>query len=425
MRILYVCQYFPPEMGAPAARASELAKHWANEGHEVTVLTAFPNHPTGQIHPAYRSKFHRMLIRENIGGVNLVRTWLLPLPNRRGYERMLNYSSFCLSASASGLFLQRPDIIIASSPQLLIGLCGLWLAAWKRVPFIFEVRDLWPESLAAVGFGGSKSLLNRTLSLVAGLLYKRADHIVVVSPAFQDRLTRYWGVPPEKISVVENGVETEMFSPSDRGEALRAQLGLRGRFVVGYIGTIGMAHGLDMILQAATVLQQQMPEVTFLIVGEGAERERLETQVRSSGLANVRIVGQQPRERIPDFINACDAGLVALRKAELFKTVVPTKMLEFMSCAKSVLLGVDGQAREIIERANAGTFFEPENFSALISSIRRLRSTPALCADFGNNGRQYILKYFTRQQTATNYIRVMEGVVTSWQREELAPIGSL
>ncbi|HET7209963.1 MAG TPA: glycosyltransferase family 4 protein [Terriglobales bacterium] len=424
MRILYVCQYFPPEMGAPAARASELAKYWASEGHEVTVLTAFPNHPTGQIHPAYRSKFHRMLMREKIGGVEVVRTWLLPFPNRHGYERMLNYSSFCLSASAAGICVRRPDVIIASSPQLLVGLCGLWLATWKRVPLIFEVRDLWPESLAAVGFADPKSPLNRTLSIVAGLLYERADHIVVVSPAFQDRLTRYWGVPPEKISVIENGVETEIFSPSARDEALRAQLGLADQFVVGYIGTIGVAHGLDMILQAATVLQQQMPEVIFLIVGEGAERERLETEVRSRGLANIRIVGQQPRERIPDFINACHAGLVTLRKAELFKTVIPTKMLEFMSCAKPVLLGVDGQAREILERANAGMFFEPESSSALISSIRRLRSTPALGGDFGNQGRQYILKHFTRQQSAADYLRVMEGL-TPCRREELAPAGSL
>ena len=145
MKILYVSQYFPPEMGAPAARAAELSRHWAAAGHQVTVLTGFPNHPTGVVPLEYRSKFRRLVAREQINGVNVIRTWLLPFPNRKAHERMLNYSSFCASSAATGLFLPRPDVVIATSPQLLVGLSGWWLARWKRVPFVFEVRDLWPE----------------------------------------------------------------------------------------------------------------------------------------------------------------------------------------------------------------------------------------------------------------------------------------
>ena len=213
MKILYVSQYFPPEMGAPAARVAELAHYWVEDGHEVTVLTGFPNHPTGVVSAEYRSKFRRLVMREDVGGVNVVRTWLFPFPNRKAYERMLNYSSFCASASTTGMFVSRPDVLIATSPQLLVGLSGWWLARTKRVPFVFEVRDLWPESLAAVGMGNPDSMLNRSLGSVAGFLYKRSEHIVVVTPAFQEYLIQNWRVPPEKISVVENGVESDLFSP--------------------------------------------------------------------------------------------------------------------------------------------------------------------------------------------------------------------
>src|ERR1700730_7765437 len=184
MKILYVSQYFPPEMGAPAARAAELSRHWARDGHEVTVLTGFPNHPTGKVPPEYRNKLRRLVMPESVEGANVVRTWLFPFPNRRAYERMLNYSSFCVSAASTGLFLSRPDVVIATSPQLLVALSGWWLACCKHVPFVFEVRDLWPESLAAVGIGKENSILHRSLSKIAGFLYRQCDRIVVVAPAF-------------------------------------------------------------------------------------------------------------------------------------------------------------------------------------------------------------------------------------------------
>ena len=195
MKILYVSQYFPPEMGAPAARAAELSRHWAAAGHAATVLTGFPNHPTGVVPPEYRGQLRRLVAHERIGGVNVVRTWLLPFPNRNAFKRTLNYSSFCASAAVTGLFLSRPDVVIATSPQLLVALSGWWLARCKRVPFVFEVRDLWPESLAAVGMGNSHSLLHRALAKIAGFLYSHADRVVVVTPAFEDYLVQHWHVP--------------------------------------------------------------------------------------------------------------------------------------------------------------------------------------------------------------------------------------
>jgi len=421
MKILYVSQYFPPEMGAPAARAGELSKHWAASGHEVTVLTGFPNHPTGVVPPEYRDKFRRLVAREQIDGVNVVRTWLFPFPNRKAHERMLNYSSFCASAASTGLFLSRPDAVIATSPQLLVALSGWWLARWKRVPFVFEVRDLWPESLAAVGMGEADSLLHRSLAKLAGFLYRHADRIVVVTPAFEDYLVEHWNVPREKISVVENGVETKLFAPElftgETATGLRRDLGAEGKFVVSYIGTMGMAHGLETIIAAASHLRDSNPEIVFLMLGEGAEKERIVTLARERGLNNVRFIDQQPREKIPAYICASDVCLVLLKKTDLFKTVIPTKMLEFMSCARPVILGVDGQARAILEEARGGLVIEPENSDALVNAIRDLAGNRAVARELGQNGRKHILRKFSRHQTAEKYIRVLERLLKLPERQ--------
>jgi glycosyltransferase involved in cell wall biosynthesis len=410
MKILYVSQYFPPEMGAPAARAAELSRHWAAAGHEVTVLTGFPNHPTGVVPPEYRDKFRRLVVREEVDGVSVVRTWLFPFPNRRAHERMLNYSSFCVSAATTGLFLSRPDVVIASSPQLLVGLSGWWLARWKRAPFVFEVRDLWPESLAAVGMGDSNSVLHRSLAKIAGFLYRRSDRVVVVTPAFEEYLVERWGVPREKISVIANGVETELFAPTPETGRRRA-LGAEGKFVVSYIGTMGMAHGLETIIAAAAQLRDSNPQIVFLMLGEGAEKKRMIALAREHSLHNMRFVDQQSRETIPSYICASDACLVLLKKTDLFKTVIPTKMLEFMSCGRPVILGVDGQARAILEEARGGLVIEPENPGALANAVCYLAANRESAREMGQNGREHILRKFSRRHTAEKYIRVLEHLL--------------
>ncbi len=411
MKILYVSQYFPPEMGAPAARVSELSRHWVRAGHDVTVLTGFPNHPTGKLASDYRKQFRRLVMREEIDGVKVVRTWLLPLPNRKPYERMLNYGSFCISAAVTGLFLSRPDVVIASSPQLLVGLSGWWLSRLKRTWFVFEVRDLWPESLAAVGVGNQTSMLHRSLARIADFLYRRSDRMAVVTPAFKDYLIKHLNVVPDKIFIVQNGVETDVFDPGGSQFNLKSKLGLEGKFVVSYIGTIGMAHGLETVLDAAAQLQRSHPQVAFLFVGEGSDKERIISIATSRKLTNVRFVDEQPRERIPDYIHASDACLVLLKKSEIFKTVIPTKMLEFMSCARPVILGVDGQARKIMEDARAGIFVRPENVNDLTEAVVRLASDPELRNTLGHSGRQHILQHFSRGQTARAYIQVLESLL--------------
>jgi len=375
-------------------------------GHDVTVLTGFPNHPTGEVPVEWRSRMRRLVYREMVDGVQVVRTWLWALPNRAAHERMRNYASFWLSASLRGLVLPKPDVVIGTSPQLLVALSGWWLAWWKRVPFVFEVRDLWPESLAAVGAGGEGSALHRTLSAIAGFLYRRSHHIVVVSPAFKDHLIQHWKVPAEKISVVENGVETDLFRPCTPAIVP----GTADRFVICYIGTMGLAHGLETLIGAAERLQQVFPPAMFLMIGEGAEKERIVELAANRGLTNICFLSQQPREQIPAYIAGSDICLVMLKKNELFKTVIPTKLLEYMACEKPVILAVDGQAREIVEEAGAGVFVEPDDGDALAVAIPTLSADPQERRRMGIAGRQYIVSRFSREQTARTYIDVLENM---------------
>jgi glycosyltransferase involved in cell wall biosynthesis len=425
VKILYVSQYFPPEMGAPAARAGELSRHWARMGHEVTVLTGFPNHPTGVVPEewrarlsglVYKEKFDAGLARAEMPAPHVVRTWLWPLPNRKAHERIRNYASFCLSSAITGLDLDKPDVLIATSPQLLGALSGWWLAWWKRAPFVFEIRDLWPESLAAVGASGESSMMYRTIAAIAGFLYRKANHIVVVSPAFKDHLIRHWQVPEEKISVIENGVETDLFSFDPAALELRTQLNLENRFLICYIGTLGMAHGLETLIAAAEKLQTALPSALFLLIGEGAEKKAIADLAAARGLTNLRFLGQQLRERIPLHISASDICLVMLKKDDLFKTVIPTKLLEYMACERPVIVAVDGQARQIVEDAGAGVFVEPEDSDALVRAILALAANPRQRQSMGSNGRKYIVSRFTRERTAQDYLAVLHKVINARER---------
>jgi len=375
-------------------------------GHQANVLTGFPNHPTGEVPPEWRSRLWKLLYQDTVDGVNVVRTWLWPLPNRKAHERIRNYASFWLSACVSGLDLEKSDLVIGTSPQLLVALAACWLAWWVRAPFVFEVRDLWPESLAAVGVGGEGSLLHRILAVIAGFLYRHSAHVVVVSPAFKEHIVKHWGVPEEKISVIENGVETDQF----RACPPRRLPGTEGRFVICYIGTMGIAHGLETLIASAERLQEVLPGAMFLLIGEGAEKERIEQLVSARGLTNICLLGQQPRESIPAYIAGVDLCLVMLRKTELFKTVIPTKLLEYMACEKPVIVAVDGQARGIVEAAGAGIFVEPQNSEALVEAIAALASDPDRRKAMGTNGRNYIVTYLSREKTAQKYLEVLEGV---------------
>ncbi|RME03275.1 MAG: glycosyltransferase WbuB, partial [Deltaproteobacteria bacterium] len=310
MQILYLSQYFPPEMGAPAARVSELAVRWQRNGQEVCVLTALPHHPTGIVPPAYRG---RLLVRESYHGVSVVRAYVYATPNKGVVKRAFSYFSFAVSSVLAGLFARetrRCDVLIATSPQFLCALSGYLLSRLKRVPFVLEIRDLWPQSIVEVGAMSEGHPVIRILRHLERFLYRSADLLIGVTDSFRETWIAQ-GIDPGKIHIVKNGVDLERFQPAPKENEIRAEYGLSGKFVVSYIGTHGMAHGLEVLIEAAEALRSD-PEIAFLFVGEGARRESLMRMAQERGLENVIFAGEQPRDRIPAFVAASDLCAVLL-----------------------------------------------------------------------------------------------------------------
>jgi colanic acid biosynthesis glycosyl transferase WcaI len=324
-------------------------------------------------------------------------------------RRSLAYASFATSAVAWGqMHTRSPDVVVATSPQLLCGCAGLVAARAHGVPFVFEVRDLWPESIVAVGALPARHPVVRALEIVELSLYRAARAIVVVTDAFRERLVER-GVPATKLHVVKNGVDLRRFVPAPRETALRSELGWNGQFVVGYVGTHGMAHALDAVLDVARRLKAR-PDVRFLFVGEGAERQRLEQRARDEGIANVRFLGVLPRERMTDVYATIDLALVPLRKSELFTTVIPSKIFEIAGMARPILLSVDGEARAIVEASGGGVFVEPEDVDGMVGEIVRFSDDRALGARMGARGREFVTREFDRDVLARRYLEVLSEV---------------
>lgn len=412
MNILYISQYFPPEVCAPAVRVSDFSREWSRAGHSVRVLTGFPNHPNGTVDPRYRGRWMRGFSREICEGISVCRTWLAPAANRGLWGRAANYASFALSAATAGPFVApRHSIVIATSPQLLVGVSGFLTARSRGLPFVFEVRDLWPQSIEAVGAMDRHSRLYRGLGRLARFLYSHADRIVVDGEAKRSQLI-ISGVPEEKLAVIRSGVALDFCFYPDSAVAVtarhrvREQLGFDGKFLIAYIGTLGMAHGLETVLLAADRLRH-MPEVVIVLIGDGAEKAGLRRKCAELRLGNIRFLGKQNHQQIPAYLAAADACLVPLRKRKVFKTAIPSKMFEAMAAAKPVILGVEGEAREILCSTQAGIPVPPEDPAALAAAILHLYHDKSLARHLGANGRQAVAHQFSRRAQALSYIELL------------------
>lgn len=394
-------------MGAPAARVHELSRAWVRRGHRVTVLTAFPHHPTGIIPEGYRG---RRMMRESVDGIEVLRTWVYATPNKGFAKRSLSYISFMCSALALGLPWvsgRRFDAVVATSPQFFVAVAGWLIAAALKCPFVFEVRDLWPASIEAVGAVKDRTVI-RALEKVEMTLYRQARLIVAVADSTVGILARR-GVPARKIAVIKNGVDLSRFQPAPRDNSVRREYGLDGKFVCSYIGTIGMAHALDVMLEAADRTRGDSG-ITYLVVGEGARREELEGEAKRRGLSNLIFTGQQPRERVAEFLAASDAVLVHLRKAELFESVIPSKIFEIMGAARPIIMGVGGEAGALVAQARSGIAIEPENAADLVAAIETLRRDPRAAEGMGRMGREFVIENFDRDHLADRYIELLEAL---------------
>ena len=406
MRITFLCQYFPPEMGAPAARTYEHARHWVRLGHEVTVITGFPNHPTGIIRPEYRGYW---LKRENIDGIDLLRTWIYVAPNKGFTKRVINFLSFFFSSFIIGAFkTERPDVIVGTSPQFFCAVSAYLLSVIKRAPFIFEVRDIWPQSAIELGALRNKWLI-RVLEAIEIFLYRRAVLIVAVAESTREYLLDK-GIPEAKIAIIPNGIDAEYLDSRSDPEEVRRRYGVEDRFVVSYIGTHGMSHALDTVLEAAAQLVDEA-EIHFLFVGEGAEKRRLEAIARERAMQNVTFLNEQPREQLLSFYHASNVGLVPLRRLPIFTKVLPSKLFELMGSGCAIICSVEGEAAMLVSRAGAGLCITPEDASSLVDAIRRMRHEPELASRSAANGREFVIRNYLRTALAERYIEELSSVL--------------
>lgn len=384
------------------------AKVWLKQGHEVTVVTCAPNVPRGVVFEGYENRWYQV---ETIDGIRVVRIWSYIAPNEGFLRRAIDYVSYMFSAVVQAGKFPEFDVVLATSPPLFTAVAGYLVAKRRNRPWVFEIRDLWPASIEAVGAsaGGMMPVLER-LEL---FLYRKADRIISLTQSFKRNLTDR-GIPEHKNDVVMNSVELSRFRPESIESGTRERLGIpEGAFLVGYIGTIGMAHGLAIVVEAAERFRDK-PDIHFLLLGDGAERAELETNAKARGLSNVHFRDFVPHEEMPSYLSALDASLVHLRPAPLFETVIPSKIFESMAMGVPILMGVGGEAADLVNREGAGACFRAGDVDGLVSVINALASDPEGRAEMSRRGREAALQRYSRTPNASAVIRTLEAAIASY-----------
>lgn len=395
MKILYITQYFNPEIGATSNRAYANAKYLSKKGHKVVVLTEMPNHPRGIMFPGYRRK---LFVKEKLNGFDVVRVWVYATPNKNFMTRLLFYLSFTFLGTIYGILNWKNfDAIYATSPPLFVGLIGIFLKKlFPKTKFLFEVRDLWPDFAVALNELHNKKFIKLSQHLERKC-YTLADKIVAVTKYFKDEIVKK-GIISTKIDVVPNGTDI------DRWRKIQSKkpgdiLGCKDRFIVVYAGNLGIAQGLEAIIYAANEFKNQN-DILFLFVGDGPIKKQLVQLTNSLKLNNVTFLPSVPSKKICEYLSIANCGVVPLKKSEVFSGTIPSKLFDYMACELPILLGVDGEAREILEESRAGLFYEPENYYALSKQILWLKNHSQERVTIGRNGRKFVEKYYNREKQA-------------------------
>lgn len=409
MHILFLTDNFPPEVNAPASRTFEHCREWVKMGNQVTVITCSPNFPKGKVFPGYSNRIWQT---EHMDGIKVVRVWSYITANDGFVKRILDYISFMISAIIAAPFIQRVDVVIGTSPQFFTACAAYFVSLYKRVPFVFELRDIWPESIKAVGAMKNPRILYM-LECLELFLYRKADAIISVTNSFRQNL-KDRGVDQQKIHVITNGVDLARFQPQDRDSELSAQLGLNGKFVVGYVGTHGMAHALETILEAAEMIRKEEngDKYRFVLLGDGARREALRTIAQEKGLDNIFFIDSVPKQEVVRYWSLLDVSIIHLKKTKLFASVIPSKLFECMGMGIPVLHGVAGESAEIVKQENIGIVFEPENAKELCSGIMRLHNDESFYQELRNSCHKAALK-FDRIERARRMYKKVEGLVST------------
>jgi colanic acid biosynthesis glycosyl transferase WcaI len=411
MRILVVSQFFPPEGGAAAARLHGLGRWLTQSGHQVTVITGFPNYPSGIVPGEYRGKWWA---RERLDGMEVVRGWVFASPRRTSACRLANYFSYVVAASIAGMAVRGPfDVVLASSPPLFVGLAGWLVARARRIPWVFDIRDLWPEVAVEAGEFSADGTITRLVARLSAFLYRRASHLTPVTENKRKKLAGA-GVPPAKMTVVTNGVDLDLVR-IEVNRNKREELGLKDKFVVLYAGLIGIAQGLENAVEAADRLRAH-PEVHFLIVGDGVRRQALRDKVNKLGLENVTLLPQQPRDQVPALMAAAEVCLVPLVSSRI-DDAVPSKLLEAWAYERAVILAAAGEAAELVSRSGGGIAVPPEEPGRLADAVLAFKSDPGRLRECARRGREFVQQHFDRRKLALQMEEVLRGVVNDHRQE--------
>ena len=398
MRILFLTDNFPPETNAPATRTYEHCLKWIDMGYKVTVITCFPNFPKGKVFEGYTNKLYQ---KENIDGITVIRVWSYIAENNGFVKRIIDYISFALTSFLFGLFV-KTDLIIATSPQFFTAISGKMLSIFKQRPWVMEVRDLWPDSIAAVGSMNKSSKPFKILKKIEHHLYLSASKIVVVTDSFKKYIIKEHQIKPEKIGVFKNGVLISNFKKPKPNDVLtlKESLGLKNKIIISYLGTHGLAHGLKFILESISKISN--PDLHFLFIGDGAEKENLIKYSKTLHSKNFTFLESVTKSEIPLYIDISDYSLVYLKKSDEFKNVIPSKIFENIAMYKPILLGVEGESKELIDDYEVGVCFEPENKESFLNAIKDIQK---LDRDSFKVNCNKMLVNFDRSNIAENLIK--------------------
>jgi glycosyltransferase involved in cell wall biosynthesis len=366
MKILFITDNFPPEVNAPATRTYEHCKEWIKNGADVTIITCAPNFPHGHVYEGYKNQFYQ---KEMIDGIQVIRVWSYISTNSGFIKRILDYTSFAFMAFGVGLF-QKHDVIIGTSPQFFTTWAAWGIAKIRRKPWVFELRDIWPESIKTVGAMQESRVLDM-LEKIELALYRSSDKVIAVTDAFKANLISR-GIDESKIEVVTNGSNMELFSPREKDKVLLKKLHLEEKFIVGYLGTHGMAHSLDFVVRSIGKITDE--DIHFLFVGDGAMKQTIIDLVKSLSLSNITFLDPISKDEMPRYLSIIDVSLAPLKRSDNFKTVIPSKIFEASAMGKPTLLGVEGQAQEIIEKYHAGICFIPEDENDFVEKVLVLKN---------------------------------------------------
>lgn len=407
MKILFLTDNYPPETNAAASRVFERARYWVDWGHEVTILTSAPNFPEGKVYSSYKNYWYKARFDN---GIRVVRVKTFISRNEGVVLRTLDFLSYMLTAFCAGLFEEKPDVIISTSPQFFTAVAGRFLAMVKRVPFVFELGDLWPESIKAVGVM-KDGLLIRSIEKLELYLYRKAKAVVALTDGFKRNLVNR-GIDGNKVFVVLNGVELSKYFPRPKDKELEAILGLTNCFVVGYIGTHGMAHALENVLDSAEILRFEK-DIRFIFVGPGAAKEGLITKTSERKLENVVFIPQQNKEEISRYWSLCDVALIHLKNSEVFKTVIPSKIFEAMGMGLPILLAApEGEASAVVLGDSAGLCVPAEDPRSLAGAVLKLHDDKELCSKLSKKSYEAASDH-TREHQARSLMDVFKAVVNT------------